>query len=113
MPAENLPGSVKTKYALEFKLDNDAKIYKETLEQIRLARLVSHNIKTKGFFDGRVQHPTNRLRYNRDQKWQDIANPTLKQILRKNDARDLDTLKHRHKMAHMANANIVKQHRIP
>lgn len=86
---EKLPGAVKTKWALGYKLSLDQAI----LDALSREELVAEKVRTKGRFQ--IEAQTNAGNWMRDRSWIHLANPGLKNAEMAREEVDLRLLKKR------------------
>ena len=89
MRTERLPGSVKTKWALGYKMSMDQAI----IDALNVKEVVKEKVKTKGRFQ--IQAKTNGGNWMRDREWVYLANPELKKAEDAREEFEINILKKR------------------
>ena len=69
---EKLPGTIKSQWALKYKLNLD----KAILDALSHEEVIKEKVKTKGRFQ--IEASTNAGSWVKDRKWMHMANPALK-----------------------------------
>ena len=107
---EQLPGTLKTQYALNLKLDLDTRLLQKTV-QLNTKPRVRTKARSKCFAD--VTIPTNRFLRTVDHKWHDQANPGAVKARLLRDQIDMAGLQRKRKVARYQNEAIMAQFNIP
>ena len=83
---EMLPGMIKSKWALEYKLKMDKAIE----DALQVKQKDVEKVKTKGRFQ--IKANTNAGNWMKDREWQYKANPMIKEVEDKRESFDIDLL---------------------
>ena len=103
---EKLPGTIKSQWALKYKLNLD----KAILDALSHEEVIKEKVKTKGRFQ--IEASTNAGSWIKDRKWMHLANPGLKAAEIAREEIDMRLLQKRQQQKLIQNMALEQQYKI-